>query len=137
MIDSDDSTVVLYGIQYAGEMCTDDSMKKFMYELDLVKKLIQIMQCKNVIHLTDTNWHALHAIVALSHLATSDTVRFKQYITETIVDEENNLLFLLEREITDKKRLTDKYVSSYMKFMIEYGNSILEKISTIDENVNL
>ena len=67
MIESTDSDIVLHGIQFASEMCIDVIMIKFMYDIDLVYKLFQVMQNRNIIYLYNNKWECTYILFIFSY----------------------------------------------------------------------
>jgi len=130
MLNSEDSQVILNGIQFAGEMCTDKSMVKFMFSFDLVQDLVNVIKERNVGFLHEKKWHCQHALIALSHLANKHTQAFNKYISEK-KDGRETLSSLLRVELDGIQQETDGFDgnSAAKLHMIKYSNSIRATIT--------
>ena len=131
MVNSEDSQVALRGIQFACEMCTDGTMVNFMYELDLVQDLFNVVkQRNNVGFVHERKWHSQHALIALSHLANKHTRIFNKYINEKMVGQDN-LSSLLQVELDGIE--TDGFDgnSAAKLHMMKYSNSIRQKMDAL------
>jgi hypothetical protein len=129
MINSEDCQDTLNGIQFAGEMCTDTTMTKFLYNFDLVQDLFNVIKQRNMGFLHEKKWHCQHALVALSHLANNDTESFNRYINGKMIDQ-STLSSLLQVELNEIRQDVDGFDgnSTAKIHMIKYANSISQKL---------
>jgi len=130
MLKSNDGQVALNGIQYAGEMCTDQAMVKFVYKCDIVKDLFDVIhesneEARNEGYLHEKKWHCQHALIALSHLASKDPHSFKVYASE------KNLLARLQHDLGKIQSVESRGfggLSSAKMHMIKHSTSITKSI---------
>ena len=129
-MNSEDSQVALRGIQFACEMCTDGTMVNFMYELDLVQDLFNVVTQRNDARfLHERKWHSQHALIAISHLANKHTRIFIKYMNEKIVGQDK-LSSLLKVELDGIRQDADGFDcnSAAKLHMMKCSNSIRQKI---------
>ena len=106
MLVSEDTGIKMNGIIFASEMATDASIVSFIFELDILSEIINMLTTHHQL----SKWHVLHAIIALEHLSVKQTERFNAYLHEknlSLVLREilGNLLLVYTNRERDAERI--------------------------------
>ena len=126
MILSEDNQIVLNGILFASEMCTDDTLLKYVYIYRFIEDLFKIIRERNVGYGYDKKWNHLHALIGLSHLSKKDRLNFKQYLSERLPSEDSTKS-LLQIELESILEIKEENTSEH-KHMIRYASMIIDNI---------
>ncbi len=108
-------------------------MVNFMYELDLVQDLFNVVTQRNDVRfLHERKWHSQHASMSISHLANKHTRISIKYMNEEMVGQDK-LSTLLQVELDGIRQDTDGLDgnSATKLHMMKYSNSIRQKIDAL------
>lgn len=133
MMNSEDERVALNGIQFAGEICDNESMQKYIYDMNFYEDLITFI-CRGIgVHY---KWVCLYAWKILSLLATKDTIAFNKFISENKMNGFTMRVIINDEINKIQQGSTTQYENTTSKFhILKCANLISEKLSSsMDES---